>query len=90
MNLVIKQKDVVIKKCVIKVCSRNLRDLLIRCFMHYTPTENASHLGTYNISGPVVDVYRVVTPGGATVRFSVTYEVCYPGTESLLTSGPGE
>lgn len=50
--------------------------------------ENASHLGTYNISGPVVDVYRVVTPGGATVRFSVTYEVCYPGTESLLTSGP--
>lgn len=64
--------------------------LLILCFMHSTRTEDASHLGTYNISGPVVDVYRVVTPGGATVRFSVTYELCYPGTESILTSGPGE
>ncbi|XP_061174613.1 uncharacterized protein LOC133183702 [Saccostrea echinata] len=50
--------------------------------------DNAIHLGTYNISGPTVDIYRVVSPSGATIRFSVSSQLCYPATESLLTQGP--
>ncbi|XP_078334597.1 uncharacterized protein LOC144625892 [Crassostrea virginica] len=50
--------------------------------------DSATHLGTFNISGPTVNIYRMVTPGGATVRFSVSYGECNPSTESVLTSGP--
>ncbi|XP_062595389.1 uncharacterized protein LOC134256728 [Saccostrea cucullata] len=50
--------------------------------------DNATHLGTYNISGPVVDIYRVASLGGGIIRYSVSNPFCYPTTESLLTPGP--
>lgn len=58
--------------------------------MYFICIENVSYLGIYNIFGFVVDVYRVVILGGVIVRFSVMYEFCYLGIESLFIFGLGE
>ncbi|XP_048730629.1 mammalian ependymin-related protein 1-like [Ostrea edulis] len=50
--------------------------------------DNSTYFGSYNVSGPMIDVYRVVTPSGATIRVGVTPDSCHPVFESLLISGP--